>query len=74
MKAELKNGEIIDLEKDCGCITHDGPHWLHMADMEKELNAPLRTSSPYAFASQEKYRLASKLREMESRGIVRIIR
>lgn len=36
MKARLKTGEIIELEKDCSCLPeiHEGPHWLHMIDYD----------------------------------------
>lgn len=29
IRAELTDGSIVELEKDCGCTHHDGPHWLH---------------------------------------------
>lgn len=77
MKAELTNGEIVELEKDCGCIIHEGPHWLHMDAVDKDLNQQyLRPDflSLHAFAAAEQRRLEIKLREMESRGIARIIR
>jgi len=38
MKARLTNGTIVTLEKDCGCIIHDGPHWLHADAVWKRLN------------------------------------
>lgn len=38
MRALLTNGEIVELAKDCNCITHEGPHWLHMSQIDKELN------------------------------------
>lgn len=37
MKARLKTGKVITLEKDCDCITHTGPHWLYMDELEREL-------------------------------------
>ena len=38
MRAELESGKIIDLVRDCECITHDGPHWLHMDQLSKQRN------------------------------------
>jgi hypothetical protein len=30
MKAELKDGSVVTLDKGCDCITHNEPHWVHM--------------------------------------------
>ncbi len=40
IKARLTSGEIIVLEKDCGCCDeiHIGPHWLHMNDFDRATN------------------------------------
>lgn len=77
-KFELKNGTIIEAEKDCSCITHDGPHWLHADKMWRTSNEEmLKRESSYlvllAFAKEEDARLASKLRNMENLGIAKII-
>jgi hypothetical protein len=37
MKAELTSGEIVTLSKECGCITHHEPHWVHMWRMERDM-------------------------------------
>lgn len=30
MKALLKDGTVIALQKECECTIHDDPHWLYM--------------------------------------------
>lgn len=37
-RAELTSGEIVILEKDCGCVTHQGPHWIHSDDTYRSMN------------------------------------
>lgn len=74
MKFKLQNGQIMAAKKDCNCVTHNGPHWIHMDDLDKELNKPLLKSNPLGFAINEKARLDRKLREMNSRQIVEILR
>lgn len=76
-RALLKDGREIELVKDCGCVTHDGPHWLHMDNLCKELNAQHKrpeTLSPKGFVVEERARLQNLLYQMESRSIVRLIR
>jgi hypothetical protein len=79
--ARLKTGEVIVLKKDCECVIHDGPHWLHMDDLDKRLNAPLRARAMqgeslafHAYAEAELRRLDEKRRNMERQHIVEIIR
>lgn len=87
IRAELESGEIIELVKDCGCLNeiHQGPHWLHMNDVDREVNAEVGeqlTGYPsiserlrgYAFTQAEMRRLKQLEYEMRSRKIVRIIR
>lgn len=39
MQAQLTDGRIIDLAKDCHCVgLHDGPHWVHMDDLWRKMN------------------------------------
>lgn len=38
MHAELTNGTIIELVQDCQCLTHTGPHWLHMDEFTQAKN------------------------------------
>ena len=74
MKAELLTGEIVELPKDCGCVIHEGPHWLHMDDVRHDLNRRLLDTSPMGFAIEEQARLGDKLHEMTTRGIKRLIK
>lgn len=39
MKAQLTNGQIVELPKECDCVTHDDPHWLHMDSFVRNQNA-----------------------------------
>lgn len=41
--AELTDGRIVPLDGPCeaGCITHTGPHWLHMDEYERATNLKL---------------------------------
>ncbi len=80
MRARLVDGTIITLEKDCDCLTHDGPHWLHMDRLYKAMNqkhiAGDRITDDMcwlAFATTERERLREKAYEMESRHIVEIL-
>ncbi len=36
--ARLNTGELVVLPKDCGCITHEGPHWLDYDRTIKKIN------------------------------------
>lgn len=80
--AELEDGSIVELEKDCGCLTHDGPHWLHMNDLDRKLIARdheasaggLSESVFQHFIKAETERLAERASHMRSRSIVRIVR
>lgn len=37
-KAKLEDGTIIQLERDCECITHRNPHWVHSDNFHREQN------------------------------------
>lgn len=41
MEARLEDGSIVTLEKDCSCIDHQGPHWLHSDHLFRQLNLQL---------------------------------
>lgn len=74
MKAKLTNGEIVELEKDCGCTHHDGPHWLHMDRLYRRKNLKLiGVGNTRGFATEEVARLNLKEHEMTSRGIEELI-
>lgn len=72
------------LPRDCTCVTHDGPHWLHMDRLWAERNQEIRrrfdaarASGNYldaylaglAYAQEEAHRLAEKSRQMRLHGI-----
>lgn len=83
MKAELTTGEIVTLEKDCNCCTHNDPHWTYMDRVSREINRKLldpkgktaeqRYYGAIGCAKEDLVRVEAKLREMKSRGIVRLI-
>ena len=63
--------------KDCTCICHDGPHWLHEDIVRRTLNLKIlegRTDhlALVAFAQEEKARIMDKLNWMKRYGIERI--
>jgi hypothetical protein len=72
--AEHADGTVRRLAKDCDCVVHEGPHWLHADAVAKRLNAPLLERGQLAgFAQEEAARLREKLYQMQSRGIVRLL-
>jgi hypothetical protein len=77
IRARLTSGEIVELLKDCDCIIHEGPHWLYMDWVDKQLNSELILRddwlAPIAFAKEDGARLARKAYEFQARGIVEII-
>lgn len=77
MKARLKSGEIIELVKDCECITHEGPHFLHMNSLDKEQSQKyldMKTNGgSLAFAQNEINRLNRLFCELRARKIVELI-
>ncbi len=86
MKAKLENGLIVELGKECECVTHDDPHWIHMDNFDHEQNRELLRAAEHpdagimaevylhAFAKAELHRLNEKLKEMNKRNIVEILR
>lgn len=39
VQAQLTDGRIIELPKDCHCVgLHDGPHWIHADDLWRKEN------------------------------------
>lgn len=80
IKARLESGQVVVLEKDCHCITHDGPHWLHMDRIDRSLNdrykARAMEGHPLAvraYAQLELRRLKEKESNMNARRIVEIL-
>jgi hypothetical protein len=81
IQARLTSGEVINLPKDCDCVIHVGPHWLHMDEVDKRLNQPLRERALrgellgfHAYEQEELRRLGQKFREMERQQIAEIIK
>lgn len=71
--ARVKTGQIVPLRKDCECVTHTGPHWLHVSDCARKANAPLLAQgsalSLRGFAIEESMRLGELRRAFEREGI-----
>ncbi len=77
IRFRLNDGSIVPAEKDCNCCIHEGPHWLHMDDIDRAINADMPMSTMHdirAKAECESRRLEMKSHEMRMRGIVEIIR
>ena len=83
MKAELITGEIVTLEKECNCINHNEPHWVHMDRVHRERNRELLNpdgKSPeqryyvvMGIAKEEIARLDEKMSNFKRLGIARLI-
>lgn len=76
IRFRMKDGSIVDAEKDCRCVTHEGPHWLHMDRIHRDRNRGLLDNGSCGdagFAAEEMKRLRDKKQEMEARGIVGIL-
>jgi len=77
MKAELADGLIVELQKDCDCVTHDGPHWIYMDKLWRMMNQELLNIGTdlacNGFAKEDLARLQIKEREMQRQGIKRLI-
>lgn len=80
IQAELTDGCIVALEQDCACQTHEGPHWLHMNDVERCMNRQTvehnlgNTALWRWYVQAECERLAALARHYARCGIARIIR
>lgn len=78
MKFRMFDGSIVDAVKDCECVTHTVPHWVHMDNIDHILNARLLEGGSFlgtiGFAKEEGARLRVKLFELKSRGIAEIIK
>lgn len=77
--AAAARGEVqVDpYEKECGCRTHTGPHWLHMDAMDKWsawrlLARGVSMGALLGYAQMERERLHTLSREMRTRGIDRL--
>jgi hypothetical protein len=84
MKALLTSGEIIELPKECDCVTHDDPHWLHMDKITRDQNAsfldriklsndPMWEAALNNLSASEDARLKEKMFNMNRLKIERLI-
>jgi hypothetical protein len=84
VKARLKDGSVVALVKDCGCLTHEGPHWLHMDALDREradamlpprgLRAEdIDRQTLMGFIAAEVARLGEKRYQMLARGIEQLL-
>jgi hypothetical protein len=80
IRARLATGEIVVLPKDCECLTHDGPHWIHMDKLAQETNHEYLQQGMTgcelalrAYIQEERARLRNKLYNMERLGISEIL-
>lgn len=53
-KAELIDGTIIDLPRNCQCVTHRNPHWVHMDIFHEKQNQKLAEPILAVVADAEK--------------------
>ena len=96
MNAQLQDGSLITLERDCACLTHEGPHWLYMDAMsqwflDRDYRQPIEaiiklgaaatpTQVRHAevlfvhYCQRQAERLGELRRNLETRGIARLIR
>jgi hypothetical protein len=96
INAMLADGRVVELSRDCDCLTHDGPHWLHTDTLtrlflERDYRQPIEeivklgaAASPAQvmwaenlfahYCQHQVNRLAVLRRNLEIRGIVRLIR
>lgn len=81
--AELVDGRVVALPKDCACQTHDGPHWLHMDRIDRDQNRGLLQAARrngtlvvallHEHAAAELRRLAEKDKHLRANRVARII-
>jgi len=72
-----QDGTTIPLEKDCDCIIHEGPHWIHMDRLKYQLNQKYREKptklNMQALAILESARLSEKEFHFNRLGITKIL-
>jgi len=72
VKAKLEDGSVVNLEKDCDCVLHDGPHWVYMDICDRQRtkkNIINRTPD----ISLELMRLNEKIRLFNQKRIIELI-
>jgi len=76
MRARLLDGSVVRLEKECDCLPaiHESPHWVHMDETAKRLNARLlERGNLHGFVMSESARLTDLVWQMERRGISELL-
>jgi hypothetical protein len=80
MRGRLRNGSVVELAKECLCLVHEGPCWVHRDRSWREhidrmiVAAPL--GDPVAQRAMElddRARRAQLEAEMGRRGIVELL-
>jgi len=66
--ARLSDGRVIRLSKDCECVTHEGPHFLYMDRVSRDLNCQLFTDRPESIS-----RLAELSYQLQSQQIEQLL-
>ncbi|MBC8488474.1 MAG: hypothetical protein H8D45_20800 [Bacteroidetes bacterium] len=74
---ETECGNIIQLKKECGCIIHNEPHWIHMDRLihkrnKQHLDNAKNKHSLRAVALLETERLKEKEYQFKTRKLVRM--
>lgn len=73
----LNTGEFMTLENECGCLHHEGPHWLHMSKVSYALNLKILerggSLAKHAFAEAEIRRLDGLLYDMRIYDIAELL-
>jgi hypothetical protein len=72
VKGKLEDGTIVELKKDCDCITHDGPHWIYMDCLDRTITKENIKNDSVNIHS-ELIRLDNKKRLMKQHGIIELI-
>ena len=71
-----QDGNTIPLEKECDCIIHDDPHWIHMDRLKRHLNKKYlenpTDSNMRALSILESARLSEKEFHFNRLGITQI--
>ena len=79
--ARLGSGKLVRLSKDCGCITHEGPHFLYADRTARALNIAPFLERPdgitqltfWGFAGEERSRLSNLGHALRINGIERLL-
>jgi hypothetical protein len=73
----MADGTVREAVKDCDCLTHDGPHWIHMDNYwrgrNEELLALRDGLAVRGFIAEDMARLEAKANMMKYLGIEKII-